>query len=57
LALRELAHGSDPNVAKRIARGESVTAPGIPLDCPSHAELISDDCICASASGGANGET
>jgi SAM-dependent methyltransferase len=33
------------DVAKRIERGESVTAPGIPPGYPKPDELITDDCI------------
>jgi hypothetical protein len=32
-------------VAGRIARGEAVTAPGIPADYPTPAELVSAGCI------------
>jgi SAM-dependent methyltransferase len=33
------------DVAARIGRGESVTAPGVPADYPNPAELVSDGCI------------
>ena len=33
------------DVAARIERGESVTAPGIPPDFPNPKSLITDDCI------------
>ena len=32
-------------VARRIERGEPVTAPGIPPNYPTPRDLITDDCI------------
>lgn len=33
------------DVARRIDRGDPVTAPGVPADYPDPAQLVTDDCI------------